>query len=285
MRVQQHPDRNEKEHRKRVTQRQRLGCGSQTVVGSTDDQAGQERSERHRDAERDRGSDGNTESYGKDREREELAREGRGYSAERPRNRAVPQDDRQCHESRHLGDRHENRPAHVGVCRAEARQRGHQHENQNREEILDDEPSDGDVSGQRLKLAVIRQHADQDHRAGYRQRQPKHDSRAPRPPQATDDRRGDHGRAKALDNRTGNSHALHGKQLSKMELQSDAEHEQHDADLRELVCDLVICHETGGMRADEMAGEEVADNGGQSEALRDVAKNHRGAQAGGQSQD
>ena len=60
-RVQQHPDRDEEQHRERVPHRQRVGRGPEAEVRPADDEAGEERAEGHRHAEELRRRDGDAE--------------------------------------------------------------------------------------------------------------------------------------------------------------------------------------------------------------------------------
>ena len=46
-----------------------------------------------------------------------------------------------------------------------------------------------------------------------------------------------------------------------MELQADAEHQQDHADLGELLRDRSIYGQTGRVRAEQRAGQQVADDG------------------------
>ena len=52
-----------------------------------------------------------------------------------------------------------------------------------------------------------------------------------------------------------------------MEVQADAEHEQDDADLGELLREAGVADEAGGERADGDAGEHVADERWQAQAV------------------
>ena len=70
-----------------------------------------------------------------------------------------------------------------------------------------------------------------------------------------------------------------------MELQAHAEHQQDDADFRELLGKAAIDDEPGRVRADERAGQQIADNGRQAEAVRDVSEEKRDTQPGGERED
>ena len=55
-----------------------------------------------------------------------------------------------------------------------------------------------------------------------------------------------------------------------MKLQTDTEHQQDDADLRELFGNAAIDGDAGSVRSDEHAGQQVADDGRQTKAVGDV---------------
>ena len=76
-----------------------------------------------------------------------------------------------------------------------------------------------------------------------------------------------------------------GEQLLEVELQADAEHQQDDADLGQLLGEGGVGHKAGRVRADERAGQQIADDRRQAEALRDVAEDQRRGQAAGERQD
>jgi hypothetical protein len=70
-----------------------------------------------------------------------------------------------------------------------------------------------------------------------------------------------------------------------MELEADAEHQQDDADLGQLLGQRGVGDETGSMRAHERPGEQVADDGRKTEALCEVAKYQRRTEAPRQRED
>ena len=69
-----------------------------------------------------------------------------------------------------------------------------------------------------------------------------------------------------------------------MEVQSDAEHDEDDADLGKLLGEVRIGLEAGRVATDDDAGEEIADDGRESEPVGEVAEHKSRAQAAGQSQ-
>ena len=63
-------------------------------------------------------------------------------------------------------------------------------------------------------------------------------------------RRAQRGRDGALSDRAGNGDAPHRQQFLQMELQADAEHQQDDADLGELLGEMSVGDEARRVRAD-----------------------------------
>ena len=83
----------------------------------------------------------------------------------------------------------------------------------------------------------------------------------------------------------GTATRAHGQQLLEVELQPDAEHQQDDADLGELLGQRRVGDEAGRVRPDQRAGQQIADDRRQAEPLRDVAEHQRRREAAGQRQD
>jgi hypothetical protein len=83
-------------------------------------------------------------------------------------------------------------------------------------------------------------------------------------------------------NRTRDGGATDRQQLLHVELQSDAEHDQDDADFGELFGQLGVGREAGGVRPDQHAGNQVANDRRQAETLGHVPQHQGGAQTCGQ---
>jgi hypothetical protein len=60
-----------------------------------------------------------------------------------------------------------------------------------------------------------------------------------------------------------------------MEVEADAEHQEDDADFRELGRDPGVRHEAGRVGPDDDAGEEVAEDGGKAELVGEESQ-HQG---------
>ena len=92
-------------------------------------------------------------------------------------------------------------------------------------------------------------------------------------------------RDEALADRAGDGDVADGEQVVEVEVQADAEHQQDDADLGELLGERGVADEAGGVRADRDAGEQIADDGREAEPLRDAAQHPRGGERGGDGRD
>ena len=83
------------------------------------------------------------------------------------------------------------------------------------------------------------------------------------------------GRPFHLADRAGNRDPFHGHQIRDREMQADAEHQQDDADFRELTRDGRIGRESRRRRTDHDAGEQVSDKRRKPQSRRDESKEKR----------
>ena len=90
------------------------------------------------------------------------------------------------------------------------------------------------MAGRRVQLPVVRQHPHQHDGAGHDDRQAEDEAAGQAQPSAWAPAAPSRV-ATALAEGAGNGHATHGEQVFEMELEADAEHEQDDADLGELL--------------------------------------------------
>ena len=104
-------------------------------------------------------------------------------------------------------------------------------------------------------------------------------------PNASRDDGAEHRGDRALRDGAGNGDPSNGEQFLDVKLQADAEHQQDDADLGELLGDLRVGDESRRVRTDQRAREQIADDRRQARALREVAENQRGREAAGERQD
>jgi hypothetical protein len=248
----------------------------------------QERAERYRHAE-DRGRpDGNAQRDDEHRQCEQLTRTGPGDLIEQARDDAAANRQREHREARHFEDREADgqRQSRGGAEALPPRRRwriargedGRQHhEDEDGEQILHDEPADGDVSGRCMELAVVREDADQDDSAGDGERDPEDDRARPLPAKQAGDAGAQHRSDGALRDRAWDRDSAHGEQLLEMELQADPEHQQDDADFGELFGEMCVRREAGRMRTDRDPCQQVADDGREAETLGDVARDEGGS--------
>ena len=118
----------------------------------------------------------------------------------------------------------------------DAGERRQQHEREDHREVLDDQPADGDAAALGLDQAALLQRAQQHDRAGDRQREAEHEARADRP--AEHPGRGAMPSTVALaicTSAPGMAIARTDSRSSQREVQADAEHQQDDADLGEVL--------------------------------------------------
>ena len=69
-----------------------------------------------------------------------------------------------------------------------------------------------------------------------------------------------HGGHRTLRDGSGNGDAAHREQFFDVELEADAEHQQNDADLRQLLGQRGVGDEAGSVRTDQRARQQVTDD-------------------------
>jgi hypothetical protein len=162
--------------------------------------------------------------------------------------------------------------------RESARQRGQEHEREHHHQILDDEPADGDPPVHGLNQAPVLQSPQQHDRArdgeGETEHQPVVELPAPKPRDA----RAQSGRAGDLADRSRHRDPADGPEVADREVHADPEHQQDDADLRDLRGQLLVRHEPGRERTDHDAREQVADERRKADAHGEEAADEREAQ-------
>lgn len=163
-----------------------------------------------------------------------------------------------------------------------AGERRQQHEGQHHDEVLDDQPADRDPAPLRLHHAALLQGAQQHHGAGDGKRQAEDEAAAGRPAHRQCKQEAEEGRHDDLADRSGNGDGPHGEEILQRKMQADAEHQQDDADFRELVRQLLVGDETGRERADDDAGKKVAGDRRQAEAMCDQPRQEGEADTGNQ---
>ena len=197
-------------------------------------------------------------------QRKQLARSGVGNVIEHIWNDAGADDDRESHERGDFQRRHGQCKDDARVRPAVSKQHRQQHEREHREQIFDDQPADGDVSGRRMKVAVIGEHADEHDGARDRERHAEDDPRRPAPAEPTRDDGAEQRGDGALRDGAGNGDTPDGQQFFDVELQADAEHQQDDADFGELFGDFRVGDEARRVRTDQRAGQRDSRRSGRA---------------------
>ena len=163
-------------------------------------------------------------------------------------------------------------------CRAVARraagERRQQHQHEHHRQVLDDQPADRDAAVDRLEHVAVLERPQQHDRARDREREPEHERRAEasspsRCASASAERGGDDD----LPDRAGDRDRAHRQQVGEREVQPDAEHQQHHADLGELRRRAPTSATKPGVTGPmTMPGEQVADQRRQPQPRRDEAE-------------
>ena len=136
-----------------------------------------------------------------------------------------------------------------------------EHEDQDGEEVLDDQPANRNVAGMRIEDVAVLQRAQKHDGAGNGKTEAEDDPLGGRPSPELTDAESKQRRRRALADGTRHGDRAYCDQLFQREVQSDAEHEQDDADLGQLKCQVGIGGAAGRVRADGDAGEEVSEDG------------------------
>ena len=94
-----------------------------------------------------------------------------------------------------------------------------------------------------------------------------------------------HRRHHALRHSARDRDPAHGEQLLDVELQAHAKHQQDDADLGQLLSEVRVGHEPGRIGTHGHASEQISDDRGEADALREVPEHQSGRQPTSQRQD
>jgi hypothetical protein len=200
-----------------------------------------------------------------------------GDVVENPRNEATPDDQHDRHEGHDLakgqGQGQDDAPDIGGGARHGIGKGRQEDQGQHHGKVLDDEPADRDVAPLGFHEAALLQRPQQHDRTGDRERQAEDDAAAEAPPHPPGQSHPQQGGAGDLNRCARNGDGLHREQILEGEMQPDAEHQQNDADLRELVGETLVRHVAGREGAHENACQQVADQGRDAQAMRQGAEN------------
>ena len=262
-RIEQHADRDEEQHGERIPERQgtlgRVVAQRRTVQH----QPGEECPERE-GVEQLIGDPGNAEGDRQHPEGEQLPRPGMGDADQQPRQQTGADHQHHPDKSGHLEQRPADRFRQFGSVHGLTRLNDQQRQDDKRQhdhQVLDDQPAHGQTTGLALDLSTLLQRPQQDHGRGDREGEP-HKGRlqirhSQQPSQAPAQGRS----RRDLEQGARDRDLSHLHQVSEREMQTDAEHQQDDADLRQLRSQLRIGDKTHCVRADSDPGHQIADQG------------------------
>jgi hypothetical protein len=131
----------------------------------------------------------------------------------------------------------------------------HQHDHQ----VFHHQPADGDAAVDRTQRATGLQGTQQDYRAGHREAQPQHQRTARAPPPCPCGCRAEQGGHRDLREGARDRDPAHCEQIFHGEMQSHAEHHEHDADLSQLPGEGQIGDESGRGGTDDDTRDEIPD--------------------------
>ena len=289
--IEEHADGDEEQDRERVLQRQRIRGGLVTQVGAVDDDPGEEGAQREGHAEERCGPDRDADRHGEDREGEELARAQPRHPLQHPGHRPPSDHHHENDEARHLAQRDGDGRGEAGAApRVGARRRlaaeihrdrRQEHQDQHGEEVLDHQPSHGDPAIGGVHQTAVLQRAEEHHRARDREAKPEDEACPPRPAPEMGHARAEQRGDRDLHRGAGQGDPSHRHQVVEREMNPHAEHQQDDADLGQLLGQGDVGDETGGVRADRHAGEEIAHDRRQPQPYSEQAEQEREAEARG----
>ena len=271
-RIEQHADADKEQTEQRVAVRLDVLLDLETVFGLRDQHAGEKGAEHEREA-REPGEEGEQQNDEEHVQQEELGR------AE-ARDRAEPGAD---HAGTGEHDQHEreHRLAERRRCRkaeraGRLREHRDHHEERHDGEILKKEHGHRLAALRRVELAALREKPRDDGRRRHGGDSAEREPRLPRHSKHEraahdEDDGGCHLRAAQAED-----HAPHRAQLAEAELEADREHEEHHAELGEVLRLFAIREEAERIRAERQPGDEIADERGQLERAADRDRHHCG---------
>ncbi len=169
-RVEQHPDGDKEQHRKRVTQRQGIVCGAVAQLGFVQHHSGEERTQRKGDIEQLYGTKGDTQRQRQHGKGKQFAGTGRGTAGHDPRYQTAADqhhDGNKCH---NLTDS----DAHIQRQRGEANvvffhhsgDSGQQNQRQHHHQVFYNQPANRDLPALAVYQLPLFKRAQQHHGTG-----------------------------------------------------------------------------------------------------------------------
>ena len=275
-RVEQHADGDEEQHREGVAQRQRLLGGALAERAFAQHHAGEEGAQREGGIEQLGGGEGHAQRDGIDGQAKQLTRAGVGCVVHHPGDDAPAAHQHERDEGGDLGERDGHRQADLagrGTAGAGGGgDGGQQHQGDDHHQILHHQPTDRDAAAIGVQDAALLQGADEDDGAGDGEGEAEDEPRGPAPAQHQGQCAAQDGGDCDLTDGAGNGDLRDGGEVFQREMQADAEHEEDDADLSQLLRQGLVGDEAGGEGADDDAGDEIADEGLDADAVGQEAE-------------
>ena len=199
-----------------------------------------------------------------------------GHVVQDPGDHALADDEHDGHEAGQLEEGQaqglgeiDHGDAAVVTGLEEGRQRRNENQRHDHGDVLDDEPADGDAPALGLDEAPLLEGAQQNDRARDGQSEPKDETRPKRPAKAIGEAHPEQRGDRDLRHGAGNGDGFHRQQVVEGEVQPNAEHEEDDAHLGELVGEILVGDVARREGADDDAGDEVPDKRRHAQALRE----------------
>jgi hypothetical protein len=156
----------------------------------------------------------------------------------------------------------------AGECRDD-------HQCQDHREVFDDQPADSDAAAVAVEDVAILQSLEQYDRGGHRERKPKQQASGNRPTHEDAEPEAERRGATDLHERAGDGDSADREQVLEREMQADAEHQEDNADFAQLLRQRLIGNETRRVGTDEDAGDQVANDRGEPEAVGEKTQKER----------
>ena len=286
VRVEHEAHGDEEQHRKRVLQRQAVAGRTVRKARLAHHHACEEGAQSVAHVEDRTRAVGDPDGDRKHAEREELAGTRERHALENPREETLADDEHAGHEYRdaeqRLGERDDDEPRINGpLALRHLRDERQAHHDEDGDEVLHDEPADGDLTARRDgKLAKLKGlHHDDGRCTGERHAEDDRIGKRPVPGKERDDRAGG-ARCGHLQHRARDGHALDLHEVGDREVQAHAEHQEHHADFGELLRDDAVDVGKEREEAHGHARDDVAHKrGGLQEALCKPPENKRKPEA------
>jgi hypothetical protein len=269
--VELHPHRDEEQAQQHLAEGLDVLLDLVPVLGLRDEHSGDERTEGQREA-------------GELREIREAQRDEQHVDDEQLV-RAAPRDQREPGPHQPLPDEQHHHQHGGGfqprqrevACERFPRPGERRNEDQQRHhgKVLEQQHADRVPAVRRLRLEALHEQADHDRRGGHREGPRQHDRRLPRGPESKRDRR-EHGHGEHdLRAAQPEHHATHLDQPRQAELEPEGEHEEDDAELRQLARRRAVGDPAERVRTDRDADDQVAEQRRQVQTAENHHDEHR----------